>query len=529
VTKTRASWLLVVFKVVLVGAICHVSTQIGFAHKFPPHYISPLWPTGAILFSVLVVTPMRHWGAYIVAGYFTSVLNDARAGFPPSALLFVVAGIVEILMAALGVRRFAGGVRAFDSLRNLVAYILIAVVFAPILSAFIGAFAGGNQQYWFYWRVWLLSEALAFLTLAPAALTLIGAASNRLPKPTLIRVTEACLVFGALVAIGVRVFAASRVPEQNVPALVYLLLPLLLWAAVRFGPGGLSASLMIVASLSISGAVQGRGPFGSHAPSENMLSLQLFLLAMALPLMFLVALVSERRRSEAELHRSYARIQDLAGRLISAQESERTRIARELHDDVSQQLALLSVELQQLGNELPAHIQDLRARTRELWDQSNAIAVSVHDLSHQLHPLKLDVIGLVPAIASLRSEMTAHHGLAIAFRHQTISGAIPRDVALCVYRIVQEGLRNAIKHSGAREVTVDLTGNSDGLALTIADDGAGFDADADEHEGLGLASMRERLEPLGGTLRICSKPGAGTRIEVTVPLVSAAAAAGAAL
>jgi integral membrane sensor domain MASE1 len=100
VTKTRASWLLVVFKVVLVGAICHVSTQIGFAHKFPPHYISPLWPTGAILFSVLVVTPMRHWGAYIAAGYFTSVLNDARAGFPPSALLFVVAGIVEILMAA---------------------------------------------------------------------------------------------------------------------------------------------------------------------------------------------------------------------------------------------------------------------------------------------------------------------------------------------------------------------------------------------------------------------------------------------
>ena len=515
-TKSRASWPLLVFKLVLVGVLCHVSTQIGFANKFPPHYISPLWPTGAILFSVLVVTPRRHWGAFIVAAYFTSVIKDIRAGFPLSALLFIVAGIVEILIAAIGVRRFAGGVRAFESLRHLVAYILIAVVFAPLISAFIGAFAG-THEYWFYWRVWLLSEALAFLTLAPAALTLIGATSTGLPRPIFTQVIEACLVFGALVAIGVRVFAASRLPEESVPALIYLLLPLLLWTAVRFRPGGLSASLMIVASLSISGAVQGRGPFGSAAPSENMLSLQLFILAMALPLMFLASLVAERRRSEAELRRSYARIQDLASRLISAQESERTRIARELHDDVSQQLALLSVELQELGNAFPAHIQELRARTRDLWNQSNAIAVSVHDLSHQLHPLKLDLIGLVPAIASLRSELTAHHGLPIAFRHEGVSGAIPRDVALCLYRIVQEALRNAIKHSGAREVTVDLTVSSDGLALTIADDGGGFDADAAEHEGLGLASMRERLEPVGGTLVIRSKPGAGTRIEVTVP------------
>jgi len=154
--------------VLLVGSICYLSTEIGFAHKFPPHYISALWPTGAILFSVLVATPIRHWWAYILAAYFTSVINDARAGFPISAILFIVAGVIEVLIAAVGVRRFAGGLRAFDNLQSLVAYIIVAVVLAPFTSAFVAAFAGTLDHYWFYWRVWFLSEAVAFVMLAPA-------------------------------------------------------------------------------------------------------------------------------------------------------------------------------------------------------------------------------------------------------------------------------------------------------------------------------------------------------------------------
>src|SRR5262245_28936500 len=132
-----------VMAILLVGVICHLSTQVGFALKFPPHHISPLWPTGAILFSVLVVAPVRHWWAYTLAAYFTSVITDLRAGFPIAAVFFIVAGIGEILIAALGVRRFAEGLRAFDSLRNLVAYIVLAVVLAPFASAFVAASAGG--------------------------------------------------------------------------------------------------------------------------------------------------------------------------------------------------------------------------------------------------------------------------------------------------------------------------------------------------------------------------------------------------
>ena len=124
-----------------------------------------LWPTIAILFAVLVVTPVRDWWAYFLAAYFMSVINDARAGFPISAMLFVVAGLVEVSIAAVGVRQFAGGVRSFDSLRGLMTYIAVAVVLAPFVSAFVAAFAGPAASYWFYWRVWFLSESLAYLTL----------------------------------------------------------------------------------------------------------------------------------------------------------------------------------------------------------------------------------------------------------------------------------------------------------------------------------------------------------------------------
>src|SRR5262245_37762352 len=301
--------------VLLVGVICHFSTQVGFAFKSPPHHISPLWPTTAILFSVLVVAPVRHWWAYTLAAYFTSVITDLRAGFPIAALFFIVAGIVDILIAALGVRRFAEGLRAFDSLRSLVAYIVVAVILAPFAAAFVAAFAGGTESYWFYWRVWFLSEALAYLVLAPPILTLIGIARTSLKQVSFARCLEACLIGGGLVAISMRVFNWPVADEGSSLALVYLPLPLLLWAAVRFGPPGVSTSLMIVASLSIAGAVHGHGPFVTGSPAENVLSLQLFLVVISLPLLFLATVIRERRqafsdlsRAEQEVRREYAQL-----------------------------------------------------------------------------------------------------------------------------------------------------------------------------------------------------------------------------
>src|SRR5262245_34777232 len=290
-----------VMSILLVGVICHLSTQVGYAFKFEPHHISPLWPTTAILFSVLVVAPVRHWWAYILAAYFTGVITELRAGFPVEAFYFIGAGLCEIPLAAFGVRRFAEGLRAFDSLRNLVAYVVLAVVLAPFAAAFVAACAGGTESYWFYWRVWFLSEGLAYLVLAPPILTLIGTARTPLKDVSWARCLEVCLIGGGLVAISVRVFNWPVADEGSSLALVYLPLPLLLWAAVRFGPPGVTTALMIVACVSISGAVHGRGPFATGAPAENVLSLQLFLAVFSLPLMFLATVIRERRQAFSDL------------------------------------------------------------------------------------------------------------------------------------------------------------------------------------------------------------------------------------
>jgi PAS domain S-box-containing protein len=299
-------------RALLLGAVCALSTEVGFEHKIPPHNISALWPTGAILFSVLVVAPVRHWWAYIIAAYFTSIINDARAGLPAAALLFVAAGLGEILLAAAGVRRFAGGLRAFENLRGLGAYVVIAVVLAPFLSAFVAAFAGGTQSYWFYWRVWFLSEAVALLTLAPAILAWIAVARTASGSVPIARLVEAGLLAGGLLAVSIGVFSGTDAGEGSIPALVYLPLPFLLWAAVRFGPTGVNSALLAVAFLAISGVVHGRGPFAASAQAENVVALQMFLVVISLPLMCLAALIAERRARTSVLRESEARFRSMA-------------------------------------------------------------------------------------------------------------------------------------------------------------------------------------------------------------------------
>jgi signal transduction histidine kinase len=149
--------------------------------------------------------------------------------------------------------------------------------------------------------------------------------------------------------------------------------------------------------------------------------------------------------------------------------------------------------------------------------RAQGIAKSVHDLSHRLHPAKLRLIGLIPSLQALQREMSRAE-IAITFTHDTVPSSVPPDLTLCLFRVVQEALQNALKYSKARQVSVHLRGTPKGIELAIVDDGVGFDVNGAWGKGLGLISMRERLEALGGTLAIRSKAGAGTRLEVVVPL-----------
>jgi signal transduction histidine kinase len=231
-----------------------------------------------------------------------------------------------------------------------------------------------------------------------------------------------------------------------------------------------------------------------------------------------IADMTERKRFEMALRDGQAELRELTGKLLQAQETERRRIARELHDDLNQSLALLAVELDMLSQKPPQSASQMTERVQGLSAQVRQLSSSVHELSHQLHPAKLEQLGLVTALTGLCKDLSHGRSLIIALKHRDVPEALPNDVALCLYRITQESLHNVIKHSGAQHAAVELSGYADSISLRIVDDGTGFDA-ASLHSngGLGLVSMRERLRLVRGELTIDS-PSAGTRIEVRVPL-----------
>jgi signal transduction histidine kinase len=236
--------------------------------------------------------------------------------------------------------------------------------------------------------------------------------------------------------------------------------------------------------------------------------------------------ISRRRRvetrisgSEAELRTSYDRIRDLGGRLIGAQEAERSRIARELHDDVSQEVALLTMHLNVASSATRKGRRDAEIFVNEALERTHRIANTLHNMSHRLHPAGLRLIGLVPSIHGLLRELRkSHTDIAISFTHEKPPDTIDPDAALCMFRITQEALQNAIKHSGADRIDVHFAGDRTHLRMTFTDNGVGFDVRAVERRGIGLISINERLEPFGGTLTIRSTIGTGTCLDVILPL-----------
>ena len=227
----------------------------------------------------------------------------------------------------------------------------------------------------------------------------------------------------------------------------------------------------------------------------------------------MVADITERKLAEAALA-------DVSRRLIEAQEQERRRIARELHDDIGQRLALLAVELEQLHQD-PHDLYEMRSRTVELQKQASELATDIQTLSRELHSTRLEYLGIVAAMRDLCRELGEQTKVKIDFNSQDLPGSLPPDISLCLFRVLQESLRNAVKHSGARQVEVRLTGTLDEIHLAVSDGGVGFDSqDTKKSRGLGLISMEERLKILTGTLSIESQPKCGTTIHARVPLTS---------
>lgn len=227
----------------------------------------------------------------------------------------------------------------------------------------------------------------------------------------------------------------------------------------------------------------------------------------------------ESRRTHQELEQSRTELRVLTSRLLTAQEEERRRLAADLHDDISQQLAALQVEIETLQQQFKRSPR-LAARVRHIRIHLRKVCEHVQQLARRLHPAIVEDLGLAVALRAHAEEFGRRERIRVVFRQRRVPAVIPRALALCLYRVAQEALRNAARHAGTKRVVITLETNRNGIGLCVADYGRGFDPAAIRRDGrtLGLVTMEERVRAVGGTFRIRSRRGDGTHVHAWIPL-----------
>lgn len=296
----------------LTGVGYYFGAKVGLALTFQPHPVSTLWPPNSILLAALLLVPIRWWWCVILAALPAHLLVELRSGVPaPMVLSWFISNSTEALIGAAFIRYLNKRQLLFDDIRQ-VAIFLIAALLAPFFSSFLDAGfvilnRFGSAGYWQIWRMRFLANVLAELTIVPV-IVLWGKGQVFLrPKLSHWRWLETFALALALLAVGFVAFGWFR-GDADIPALLYAPLPVLLWAAVRFGPKAVNTSLAVVAFLAIWNAVHGLGPFSGESSARNALEIQLFLILISMPLMFLAAVIQERGRSVEEMRQSQDRL-----------------------------------------------------------------------------------------------------------------------------------------------------------------------------------------------------------------------------
>ena len=536
----------------LVGIAYYLGAKIGFALTFQSYAVSTLWPPNSILFAALLLSPPRTWWTFLLAAFPAHLLVQLNADIPITMLLcWYVSNCSEALISASILLYLTKSEVHFDNTRHVAMFILVALL-GPFLSSFLdSAFVMlnhfGKNGYWVVFRMRFFSNALAALTLVPLLITWARVEVSSLRTASWRRFAEAGLLIAGLLVVGWLSFRLPSAGPNDRPALLYLPLPFLLWAAIRFGPKGSSAALMVVSVLQIWGAIHGFGPFSAQTAEMNALSVQLFLILASMPLLFLAAVIREREQaqqaalqkeeslelaldsahqasqalsdSQEKLRQSHNQIRKLLGRLIDVQEAERRRISRELHDDLNQKIAMLCLSISRVKRKIPMQDCDLIVELDQLRETANDLTDEVRKLSHQLHPAVLEHLGLVTALESYIESFADEEQIEVKLTAEVGEERIPFQTSICLYRVAVEALRNVSRHSEAASAAISLKRFDDTLELRVSDSGKGFNVETFRHSGgLGLISIEERLRLLQGTCEIRSLPHLGTTLVARVPL-----------
>ena len=297
----------IALQVFLTGVAYYVATEIAWALCFPNSKVSLLFPPHAVLVVILLLVPVRHWWAYTLATVLAHFVATQQAHWPVLYALHCEAfDAVQNVLAAAGIRLFIKSPLKGITLRDAMVFVLIAVIIVPFGTAFWGAaFTISNHfgtHYWVEWRNLGISNGVTAVVLVPALLLVANRLSGRGGRVTPARMIEGSLLALGIVMVGTFVFAIVPAGPETSPALLYAPIPLLIWAALRFGLSGISAAMLVVTFQAIWGAMHGHGPFLLQSPAENALALQMFLIVTGTPLMFLSVLLEDDKRSQQALH-----------------------------------------------------------------------------------------------------------------------------------------------------------------------------------------------------------------------------------
>jgi signal transduction histidine kinase len=508
----------------------YLGAQAAFAiGTLSDRIFAPFWPPNVVLFCALMVTTRRRWWLYIAATLPAHVLAEVAVGMPPVQLLVAFAtNCMVATLNAYAVQRFVKGPPWFATLRDASTYILITAGISPAVTALGGAFVqilgeGHIGNYWTHWGYWYISNALGSVTVGPAFLSWFGRYEGTSLRGRPARMVEAAVLGLGLGIVCAAVFHSGRgtVESGFLPALLYLPLPFILWAAIRFGQRGASGAILTVTVVSIWQNLHESSVFIGETPEGNVLALQFFLIGVAVPVFFLGAVIDE-------LNRTGGAMRELAGALLRVQDEERRRIARELHDSTGQNLTAASLLVSRLQGMAP---QSNATVVNELGEILRQSMVEIRTVSYLLHPPLLDGIGLDMALRTYLRGFSQRTGIGVDLDLPQDTRRMPASVELVIFRVIQEALTNVWRHSGSATARIRLVQqpslSGDHVTLSVEDFGKGIPADIrlstlsgakaqqNPSTGLGLVGMRERLHQVGGSLEIESASG-GTIIRAII-------------
>jgi signal transduction histidine kinase len=530
--------------VLLVCAGYYVGGIIGIALRFPPSGIATIWPSTAILLGVLLLTPPRTWWVYLLAAIPTHLHLVAyfQPGVPiPVQFVQVGANCVHSVVGALLFRGVSGKPARFDTLGRMSAWVLLAAILSTVIACALAVAllvaTNWATDFWLALRQRVLANVFAIITIPPLIVLtargeLVGAQNPRLP-----RYVELGILNLALLAVGMLVFGRETPATPNMTALVLAPVPFLLWAAVRLGPGGLCTCLLVIAAVSFSNAFAGRGPFVTRSPAENTLSMQIFLLALSVPLMILTAIVEERRRAEEEARREREK---LAHALRVATLGELTA---SLAHEINQPLAAIMANAQAaraLMTFSPAGgppVEDALGDIAVDAMRASQVIQRLRTLVRKKHfePVAVDINQLIEDVVGLLHSEIVIRRIVVRFVRAESLPSIRGDPVL-LQQVVLNVIVNACEaidatKAGPRTITIETTRQgASHTAITISDTGVGvkppelerifehFVSGKPQGLGMGLAICRSIVQAHQGRIWASANANAGITMHIEFPV-----------